>query len=270
MRAGGRSVTYAPGHRRLWVFDFDGTLSRIVPDRYDAWLDSECEAMLRFLRGSPWNQVAVISSRTLDDLVSRVPLPHFPLGGGSGLEWELPGGYRTRPDRAAEELLEKNRRSVGAILEELAGIPGVEIEDKRWSVAVHIRNARQRSFRTLTLLLQRLRDQAGIKVYRGPEVVEVPLVTGGNKASGVRRLCQLIGWDFSRDRILYAGDDENDATAIRWVLGQGGEAIVVGNRISDPLAGHAEGPQELAASVYSFIDASAGVFRAGTGKAAYA
>jgi trehalose-phosphatase len=263
-------VNYVPGHRRLWVFDFDGTLSRIVPDRRDALLDPECEAMLRFLQGSPWNQVAVISSRTLDDLASRVPLPMLPIGGGSGLEWELPGGYRACPGRVAEELLEKNRRSVAAILEELAAVPGVEIEDKRWSVAIHFGNARQKCFRKRTALLQRLRDQPGIKVYRGHEVAEVPLVTGGNKAAGVRRLCQLIGWDYQRDRILYAGDDENDATAIRWVLEQGGTAFVVGNRISDPGAGHAEGPAGLAASVYSHIDSSAERFRLCTGRTAWA
>jgi trehalose-phosphatase len=263
-------VTYVPARRRLWVFDFDGTLSRIVPDRYDAWLDAECEAMLRFLQASPWNQVAVISSRKLDDLAARVALPRVPLGGGSGLEWELPGGYRARPDRAAEQLLEKNRRSVRGVLDDLAAIPGVEIEDKQWSVAIHFRDAREKSFRKLTALLQRLRDCTGIKVYRGHEVAEVPLVTGGNKAAGVRRLCQLIGWDVSRDRILYAGDDENDATAIRWVLGQGGAAIVVGDRISDPDAVRADGPAELAAWVYSFIGGSAAAFRSADGRVATA
>lgn len=263
-------MNYVPGHRRLWVFDFDGTLSRIVPDRYDAWLDAECEAMLRFLQGSPWNQVAVISSRTLDDLVSRVPLPMVPLGGGSGLEWVLPGGYRAHPDDAAEAVRERNRWSVASLLEEIAAIPGVEIEDKQWSVAVHFRNVRKKSFRTMTLLLQRLRGHAGIKVYRGHDVVEVPMVTGGNKASGVRRLCQLIGWDVTRDRVLYAGDDENDATAIRWVLGQGGTGIVVGNRISEPLAVQAEGPADLPASVYSIIDAAPAFSRPGTGRMATA
>jgi len=247
------------------VFDFDGTLSSIVPDRHDAWLDPECEAMMRFLKASPWNQVAVISSRTLDDLSSRVPIPMVPLGGGSGLEWVMPGGYRAHPDDTAETARDRNRRSVASLLEEIAAVPGVEIEDKLWSVAVHFRNVRKKSFRALTLLLQRLRGQAGVRVYRGHEVVEVPLVTGGNKAAGVRRLCQLIGWDTTRDRILYAGDDENDATAIRWVLSQGGTGIVVGNRISEPGAMQAEGPADLTASVYSIIEAAPAFSRCGTG-----
>jgi trehalose 6-phosphate phosphatase len=248
-------VNYVPGHRSLWVFDFDGTLSRIVPDRRAAWLDAECERMLRFLQASPWNQVAVISSRTLDDLASRIPVPMMPMGGASGMEWELPGGYRSRPEPTVVEMLARNRRAVGALLNEFAAISGVEIEDKGWSVAIHFRDATSKSFRRRTVLLQRLRTVPGIRVYRGHEVVEVPLLSGGNKAAGVRRLCQLIGWDFSRDRLVYAGDDENDATAIRWVLGRGGAAIVVGNRISDPGAGCAEEPADLAAAVYALASA---------------
>jgi len=59
----------------------------------------------------------------------------------------------------------------------------------------------------------------------------------------------LADWDLSRDRIVYAGDDENDAVAIRWVLSKGGAGFVVGNRISVPQARHVEGPADLARAV---------------------
>jgi trehalose 6-phosphate phosphatase len=88
-------VNCIPGHRLLWVFDFDGTLSPIVPDRAAARLHRECERMLRFLARSPWNRVAVLSSRTLDDVGSRVPVPGVFIGGASGLEWRFPGGHRS-------------------------------------------------------------------------------------------------------------------------------------------------------------------------------
>jgi trehalose 6-phosphate phosphatase len=242
-------MNYAPGHRSLWVFDFDGTLSPIVPDRTEARLHQECERMLRFLARSPWNRVAVLSSRTLDDIVSRMPVPGVFVGGASGLEWRLPGGHRIGPGAASEALLAANRRAVFPLLMEMASVPGVEIEDKRWSVAVHYRNASPRSFRRRVSLLQRLRNRKGIKVFRGPEAVEVQMLGGGGKSAGVRRLCRLAGQDPSRERIVYAGDDENDAVAIRWVLSKGGAGIVVGNRITVPHARHVEGPAELARAV---------------------
>lgn len=242
-------MNYMPSRRLLWVFDFDGTLSLIVPDRSEARLHRECERMLRFLVRSPWNRVAVLSSRTLDDIVARVPVPGVFVGGAGGLEWKLPGGHRFGPGSASEALLEKRRGAVSPILKEMASIPGVEVEDKRWSVAVHYRNASPRSFRRRMSLLQQLRERTGIKVYRGPEAVEVQLLGGGGKSAGVRRLCRLTDWDPAGERIVYAGDDENDAVAIRWVLSKGGAGFVVGNRISVPQARSVEGPADLARAV---------------------
>ena len=243
-----------PSRRSLWVFDFDGTLSPIVADRNKARLHRECERMLRSLARSPWNRVAVLSSRTLDDVVSRVPIPEVFTGGASGLEWQFPGGRRIGPGADSEALLEKKRTAVSPILKEMAFIPGVEIEDKRWSVAIHYQNTSPGSSRKRTSLLQRLRDRTGIKVYLGPKVVEVQLLGGGGKSAGVRRLCRIADWDPTGERIVYAGDDENDAVAIRWVLSRGGTGIVVGNRITVPRALHVENPAGLAQAVREFSD----------------
>jgi len=249
-------MNYVLGRRSLWVFDFDGTLSPFVPDRTEACLHRECERMLRFLARSPWNRVAVLSSRSLDDIVSRVPVPGIFIGGASGLEWRLPRGHRIGPGADSEAMLEKKRAAVSPVLKEMAFIPGVEIEDKGWSVAIHYRNASHRSFRKRTTLLQQLRDRTGIKLFRGHEVVEVQLVPGGGKSAGVRRLCRIAEGDPSAERIVYAGDDENDAVAIRWVLSKGGTGIVVGSRVSVPGATHVEGPASLARVVREFADAA--------------
>lgn len=244
------------GARSLWVFDFDGTLSSLVPDRNEARLHPDCERMLRFLARCPWNRVAVLSSRTLDDVVSRVPVSGVFVGGASGLEWHLPGGHRIGPAPGYEALLAARRQAVFPLLEELSFVPGVEIEDKRWSVAVHYRNASPRSFRRRVSLLQRLRSMKGIKVFRGPEVVEVQLLGGRGKSAGVRRLCRLADRDPAGERLVYAGDDENDAVAIRWVLSNGGVGIVVGDRITVHRACQVESPAGLARAVRDLEEAA--------------
>src|SRR3970282_2818857 len=97
------------------------------------------------------------------------------------------------------------RRAVFPLFEEIASVPGVEIEDKGWSVAIHYRNASPHSFRRRVSLLQRLRHRKGIKVYRGPEVVEVPLLGGGGKAAGVSRVCRLARWGPARGAVVCLG-----------------------------------------------------------------
>ncbi len=249
-------MNYMLGTRRLWVFNFDGTLSPFVPDRREAWLHEECGRMLRFLTSSPWNRVAVISSRSLADVAARISCPGVAIGGGSGLEWELPGGHRLGPDSETENLLAANRRLVSTLLAEVAAIPGVDVEDKGWSVAVHFRNAAPKSFRRRTRLLQQLRNRAGIRMYRGYEAVEVQFVRGGSKSAGLCRLCRLLGREAYRDGIVYAGDDENDATALRWVHSRGGMGIVVGNRIMVPSALSVEEPEGLPRAVYALSGAA--------------
>lgn len=210
------------GIRRLWVFDFDGTLSPLVPDRNAARLDPECQALLADLASDPRDRVAVLSSRLLDDLVTRVPLRSVWLGGGSGLEWLLPGGDRIVPAEETGRMLERIRVSVLPLLERVAAIPGVEVEEKFYSVAVHFRRVRPEGRPTLFPLLAELTASAPIRCFLGPEVADLQFFPWVNKAYGIRRLSRILDFDPLGARIVYAGDDENDAVAMRSVLSRGG------------------------------------------------
>jgi trehalose-6-phosphatase len=70
-----------------------------------------------------------------------------------------------------------------------------------------------------------------------------------SKSFGVRTICRIIGFDPSKDRILYAGDDANDATAMRWVLRKGGAAFSVGGAVRVHGATAVEHPTALARAV---------------------
>ncbi len=234
---------------RLWVFDFDGTISSIVPDRQSARLHPEWRKLLDDLSRTPGSSVAVLSSRSIEDLSRRVPSPGVILGGASGLVWRLPGGHEIRPGNVAKTRREKSRAVLAPLLSRLCSFPGVDVEDKGWSVAVHYRHVRPEASAMLEPLLEELNQTPGIRVFRGPSVSEVQLLPQVNKSFGVRRLCRFLGIDPSKAQLLYAGDDENDAVAVRWVLGKGGIAFCVGKPMNIPGVRFVETPVDLARAV---------------------
>jgi trehalose 6-phosphate phosphatase len=238
-------------YRRLWAFDFDGTLSPIVPVRTEARLYPTCRSLLRDLAGSPDTLAAVLSSRSLDDLVSRVPVRGLFLGGGSGLEWRLPRGQRISPGRETEKSREKALALLSPALEKIRSVPGTDIEDKRWSIAVHYRKASPDARSSLAPLLDEVRRRKNVRVFDGPDVAEIQLVPGWEKARGLQNICHFLRFDPSGGRIVYAGDDENDGTAMRWALSRKGIALSVGSRPRVSGSRVVPGPAELARLVRS-------------------
>jgi len=213
----------------LWVYDFDGTLSPLVKERAAATILPEAKGILIELARLPGQEVAVLSSRMLDDLIWRVDTPGLYLGGGSGAEWLLPDGRRMIAEGKLEPLL-KARKEVLDDFKRIKTVPGVDVEDKKWSVAFHVRGIptsdRESVFKSLTQLAQ----TNGIRIFRGPEVFEAQLLPEINKLFGVKTLCSLTGFTPESVRIVYSGDDENDAVAMEWVIRCGGVAFSIGSQ----------------------------------------
>ena len=254
------------GASRLWVFDFDGTLSPIVTDRTGAQLHPGSLALLGEIAADPRNRVAVLSTRALEDLVTRVSVPGVILGGSSGLEWRIPGGRTIVPGEATKKRLEEARTRVLPLLGRLGAVPGVEIEDKRWSVAVHYRSVLPEAMPLLVPLLGELERCPGIRVYSGPMAAQVQLLPSVNKAFGVRLLCRFLNFDAGRGRLFYAGDDENDAAAMRWVLSRKGTVFAVGKQVRVPGALTVDGPPALARAVRAQIGHPQPARKAGEGE----
>ena len=241
--------THGAGIRSLWIFDFDGTLSPVVDDRNAARIHPMCRELLKGIARMPAQFVVVLSSREIEDLSKRVPLPRVILGGASGLEWRLPGGHRIRPGDTFEARREKVRRTLDPLLARLSHIPGVDVEDKGWSVAIHHRHVLPEVVAMLEPLLKELEGTPDIRVFQGPAVAEAQLLRNVSKSFGVRTICRILGFDPSKDRIVYAGDDENDAAAMRWVLRKGGVVFSVGGAARVPGARLVENPVALARGV---------------------
>jgi len=234
---------------RIWFFDFDGTLSPIVPDRERAELHPACARMLRNLLEIPLQHVAVLSSRRLDDLAGRVSIAGLFLGGTSGTEWQVPGGHRMALSGKPAQVLESRRRVLVPEIQALANLPGVDIEDKNWSIALHTRRAPENSRRDLICRLAEWQKGYKVRIFQGPEVHEIQLVPRISKSFGVRTLCRFMKFNPKPGSLFYAGDDENDALAMRLVTRLGGTAVTVGERCLIAASTVVRDPQELADEV---------------------
>lgn len=228
---------------RLWIFDFDGTLSPFVSDRSKAALHPQCKNLLLDLTASNDQHVAILSSRTLDDLMRRVDIYGVYCGGNCGVEWCLPGNTRLTFAGLLEADLSSARNLLAHRLSLLRAPPGVEIEDKKWSITIHLRQASPH----IRAKVNKIVSQFGFQTFKGHEALEIAMIKNMNKKFGVSVLCDKI-FEYNADKchLIYAGDDENDRLAMSYVLSRGGLAISVGD---EPLVADAimvTSPEDLA------------------------
>ena len=216
----------------IWAFDFDGTLSHLVSDRQSATLDPTCKSLLTDLAGELSQVVAVISSRSLDDLKSHIHMDNIVLSGNSGLEWWIPGGHWLGPNQQAAERLALERDRLLPALEAIEQIEGGEVEDKTWSAAVHFRQVAVENRVLVARELENLHIRHGVSLHYGPDVAEVQFLQEVSKELAMKTLVTLFSASRNTRKLVYAGDDQNDAQAMRWVMDEGGTVFIVGNRIS--------------------------------------
>jgi len=238
----------------LWIFNYDGTLCDSTVDRKAACLEISCEAMLMSLAEIPFYRVAVLSSRSLDDLASRIAIPRLYLGGGNGTEWLIPGQGRKRVDALDAELTSKREKLLPQI-GILKRYPGVEIEDKKWSISIRTHNASELMKKEIDLVLYDLMFFRQYKKYRAPDEVEILILPSADKASGIRNLCGFLNYEPESGELIYVGDHENDIPAMQWVRFLRGEVFTVGRTPLVLGSRLVASPAELSEKIISFANA---------------
>ena len=181
--------------RVLLAFDFDGTLAPIVRDRSQAIMRSVTASMLKTLCAI--YPVAAISGRAKTDVSARLGGARVKyVVGNHGLE---PGG---RLDKYAVEIASARR-----ILENaLANAHGVDIEDKRYSLALHYRRSRQKRHARTTILKAVAALPLAMRVVPGKLVVNVVPARAPNKGDALLALRTRE----RADTAIYVGDDITD------------------------------------------------------------
>lgn len=238
--------------RMLVALDFDGTLSPIVPRPGDAALLEEVVAPLRRLAGREDTVVAIVSGRGLGDVRARVRLDGLYYAGNHGFEIEGPGVDRVHESaRAARPELEA---AASALAAALAGEPGVEVEDKRWTLTVHYRRAeRDGADARVRAAVERHGRRPGLRVTEGKKVFEIRPDVEWDKGAATRFLLDTLGGAGPLPAI-FIGDDRTDEDAFAVVRDLGGGIVVGPPPPGTHAVAWAEGPEEVAALIRELAD----------------
>jgi alpha,alpha-trehalase len=194
-----------------------------------ARLDHSTRRTLRRLAAHPRVGLAILSGRSLRDLRRRIRIKNIVYGGCHGLEIEGPALRIT--DQRAGEVRARLGAAARTIEDTLARFPGVRVERKKYSVAIHYRHLAQARTGIFRSVVRRAAGEHGLGIIRGKKVWELvrPGLRGKSKAVKLIRSRLRKRWEGRPVLTAYAGDDAADAEAFR-SLGARGIAIQVGGR----------------------------------------
>jgi trehalose 6-phosphate phosphatase len=199
--------------RLLVACDYDGTLAEIVPDHRFVRPLPESVAALRVLASLPETTAAVISGRALRELAAMSRLPS---------EVHLIGSHGSEFDTGFVHALDEQKRALHArlvsALDKITGnAPGVLLEIKPASVAVHVRQAEPHvAAQVLANVESGPAWWDGVQVTHGNAVTELAVVKTdkGEALEVIRHMCGanatiFLGDDLSAEEVFtrLAGPD---------------------------------------------------------------
>jgi trehalose-phosphatase len=182
--------------------DFDGTLTPLRLRPEDVQLDEATRNTLSRLARSPRFRVWVVSGRLRADIRARVRVPGIRYLGLHG--WE---------GRASNSVPDETRRIVSCARNWIGGLllntPGIWIEDKDVTFAIHYRSVSEKGVRDARRLLRGILGalEDSLHVVKGKKVWEVIPREMEDKGAAVRQELSAIG----REAVpVYIGDDLMD------------------------------------------------------------
>jgi len=230
------------------LLDIDGTLLDFAPTPREVWVPPELSTTLKRLHERTGGALALVSGRSLNDIDLIFAPEVFPAIGGHGAEMRL------QPDSEAVAAhappLDKELKRRLAAIAKLS--PGILLEDKGYSLALHYRLAPQAEkaiYEAVSLIRAEL-PNAPIEVLPGKSVCEIKH-SGFTKATGVREL--MTHEPFKARRPFFIGDDVTDETVFAIMPDFNGLSFSVGRRALG-VDGHFGGPSDVRAFLARLLD----------------
>jgi trehalose-phosphatase len=195
----------------LIACDFDGTLAPIVENPMEAAPLPEAVTAIEGLAALPQTAVALISGRARRDLATLTGMSDdVHLVGSHGSEFDA--GF-------VDELTEDRQKLLGEVEREIERLirdqPGVRLEAKPASIAVHVRTAPRDVARDVADAVRTgPATWPDVVVTTGKEVIELSVITT-HKGTALDTLRSQL----SASAVVFVGDDVTDENAFAHLSG---------------------------------------------------
>ena len=230
------------------LLDIDGTLLDLMPTPREVWVPPGLSKTLNHLMLRTNGALALVSGRSLNDIDLIFAPDQFPAVGGHGAEMRIDPDSESVAAHAPPMDRELKRRL--AAIAKLS--PGILLEDKGYSLALHYRlapHAEKAIYAAVSLIRADL-PNAPIEVLPGKCVCEIKH-SGFTKASGVHELMKHE--PFKGRRPFFIGDDVTDETVFAIMPDLDGLAFSVGRR-AQGVAGHFDAPSDVREFLAHLLD----------------
>jgi trehalose 6-phosphate phosphatase len=207
------------------LLDIDGTLLDLAATPREVWVPPGLVDTLNRLHQRTSGALALVSGRSLNDIDLIFAPEVYPAVGGHGAEMRL--AIDGEADAVQAPPMDKELKRRLAAIAKLS--PGILLEDKGYSLALHYRLAPQAEkaiYESVSLIRAEL-PNAPIEVLPGKCVCEIKHA-GFTKASGVREL--MTHAPFKGRKPLFIGDDVTDETVFAIMPDYDGLAFSVGRQ----------------------------------------
>jgi trehalose 6-phosphate phosphatase len=222
------------------LLDIDGTILDLAPAPQEVFVPAELRNTLSRLEDLTGGALALVSGRSLHDIdLIFSPLQVAAVGGHGAELRVVAGGEAVTRARELDPVLKRKL----ATLTEFG--PGILIEDKGYSLALHYRLAPDKgdSLRAAIGDICAAAPRGSIEVLPGKLVFEIKMA-GVNKAGAVRELMKYP--PFKGRQPIFIGDDTTDEPVFPILSQFGGLGFSVGRVVAD-VNGHFEKPESVRA-----------------------
>lgn len=200
--------------------DFDGTLVPIQKDPEKCFLTPEIKKQLRLLTNAESCCVSVMSGRKLSDIRKRIAVPGIYYSGNHGIDIAGPGIRYTHPKASSiRPVILKIKHLLG---NEIAGIKGAWLEDKKFTLTLHFRTVKKVDISSVKKAFYKIAGNFFgmnlLTVIKGKKVLELTPDISWDKGKAVLLIMKKLK---GKCLPIYIGDDQTDETAFKALYRKG-------------------------------------------------